>query len=227
VPPLPPGGSSISISSSSSSNSSSSSGSGSAPPPSQCPFSRALFFQPRGENAVIRNDRDVEEAFDCLEWLRELRVIHRDLSPRHFLRAAPATAQGTGELFLIDFGFAVLLPSDRDLDQESSDELTFSGSSYYAPTRLLRLLRASRSSVYRGRLADDLESIVKLCWVSQFLIQKAQLYAHDKSNYPAIHDFWTAREQEMDDAWRRALTEARANRLDEAKKAVLQCVPRA
>ena len=131
-----------------------------------------------------------------------------------------------GSCFSIDFGFSVPLPSDCELEQESLQELTFSGSSYYAPTRLLRLLRVSRSSTYHATLADDLESLVKLCWASHFPIQRAQLYTHDKSSYPAIHDFWVAREQDMDDAWRQALTEARNNRLDEAEKAVLQCVPR-
>ena len=76
-------------------------------------------------------------------------LIHRDLSPRHFLRCGV-----TGVLFLIDFGFAVLLPLDCDLSQES-DAVSFSGSSYYAPTSVLDVLRTDGSATYPAKLAHD------------------------------------------------------------------------
>ena len=91
----------------------------SSPAPS---FFGVLFFQPRGEarhrdHPAIKTAEDVQEAFACLEWLRELRIIHRDLSPRHFLRHVGRR----DALFLIDFGFALLLPVTGDLSQQSDE----------------------------------------------------------------------------------------------------------
>jgi hypothetical protein len=192
----------------------------SSPAPS---FFGVLFFQPRGEarhrdHPAIKTAEDVLEAFACLAWLRELRIIHRDLSPRHFLRHR-------ARLFLIDFGFALLLPVAGDLSQQS-DEVSFSGSSLYAPNSVLDMLAADRNAEYRAIFAHDLESMVKLCFADRNSSEKERLKGHDRHAYQSIRDFWRECEQRMDGdmfgkRWAEALQHARNNELEETREALL------
>ena len=192
-----------------------------APVPS---FGGALFFQPRGagrhrDDAAIETVRDLQDAFACVEWLRTLRVIHRDLCPRHFLR------QG-GQLFLIDFGFALLLRVDADMSAESDEEVSFSGSSYFAPNSVLQLLAVSRTALYRAAFAHDLESLVKLCFADRNAGEKKRLKLLDRRAYTSILDFWRDCEQSMDGQvygkrWAEALQHARDNKLEETREALL------
>ena len=192
-----------------------------APAPSFC---GALFFQPRGEarrhrdDAAINSEQDLQDAFACLEWLRALRVIHRDLSPRHFLRHR-------NRLFLIDFGFALLLRVDADLSQES-EAVDFSGSSFYAPSSVLQVLAVDRNAVYRAAFAHDLESLVKLCFADLNGSEKKRLKLHDRRAYKSILGFWDDCERRMDGQvfglrWAEALKHARDNKLEETRQALL------
>jgi serine/threonine protein kinase len=186
-------------------------------------FGGALFFQPRGaarhrNDAAIKSVQDLQDAFACLEWLRALRVIHRDLSPRHFLRHQ-------GRLFLIDFGFALLLRVDADLSEES-EEASFSGSSFYAPNSVLQVLAVSRTALYRAAFAHDLESLVKLCFADCNAGEKERLKLCDRRAYTSIRDFWQDCEQRMDgqvygQRWAEALKHARDNKLEETREALL------
>ena len=192
-------------------------------------FGGALFFQPRGtarrrDAPAIESVRDLQDAFACLEWLRELRVIHRDLSPRHFLKFR-------SQLFLIDFGFALLLRADADLSEESEEEVSFSGSSFYAPNSVLQALAVSRTAVYRAALAHDLESLVKLCFADCNAGEKKRLKLLDRRAYASILDFWRDCEQRMDGQvfgrrWADALKHARDNKLKETREALLPLFPR-
>ena len=187
-------------------------------------FGGALFFQPRGtarhrDDAAIESVRDLQDAFACLQWLRELRVIHRDLSPRHFLRCG-------GQLFLIDFGFALLQRVDADLSEESEEEVSFSGSSYYAPNSVLQALVVSRAALYRAAFAHDLESLVKLCFADCNAGEKKRLKLLDRRAYKSILDFWRDCERRMDgqvfgQRWAEALQHARNNKLEETREALL------
>ena len=187
-------------------------------------FGGALFFQPRGaarhrDVAAIESVRDLQDAFACLEWLRELRVIHRDLSPRHFLRHE-------GQLFLIDFGFALLLRADVDLSEEADEEVSFSGSSFYAPNSVLQVLAVSRTALYRATLAHDLESLVKLCFADRNAGERKRLKLLDRRAYTSILEFWRDCEQRMDgqvfgQRWAEALQHARDNKLEETRNALL------
>ena len=195
----------------------------SSPAPS---FFGVLFFEPHGEarhreHPAIKTAQDVQDAFACLEWLRALRVIHRDLSPRHFLRHGWTR----GPLFLIDFGFALLLPVGGDLSQQS-DEVRFSGSSLYAPNTVLEMLAADRNAAYRATFAHDLESLVKLCFADCLSSEKERLKEHDTRAYQSILDFWRDCEQSMDGQvygkrWAEALQHARDNKLEETREALL------
>ena len=195
----------------------------SSPAPS---FFGVLFFQPCGEarhrdHPAIKTAEDVQDAFACLEWLRELRIIHRDLSPRHFLRHGGRR----GALFLIDFGFALLLPVAGDLSQQS-DEVRFSGSSLYAPNIVLEMLAADRNAPYRATFAHDLESMVKLCFADRNSSEKERLKEHDRHAYQSIRDFWRDCEEGMDGEvfgkrWAEALQHARNNKLEETREALL------
>jgi hypothetical protein len=183
-------------------------------------FYGTLFFEPCGETATIKAAEEVREVFACLEWLRALRVIHRDLSPRHFLRCGV-----TGVLFLIDFGFAVLLPLESDLSQES-DAVPFSGSSYYAPTSVLDVLRTDGSAIYPAKLAHDLESLVKLCYCRCYELEEEKLKRNNRHSYQSIYDFWRQCEQrmannEVQQRWVQAFAHARNNNLEDTRNAVM------
>jgi hypothetical protein len=121
--------------------------------------------------------------------LRALRIVHRELCPRHFLTHE-------GRLFVNDFGFAQLLPEDVSQAKEAS----FSGSSYYAPNSVLQVLAVSRSAFYpyRAAFAHDLQSLVKLCFADWNGGEKRRLKLLDRRAYTSILDFWGNCEQRMD-----------------------------
>jgi serine/threonine protein kinase len=65
---------------------------------------KALVYTPVGKElkkGMLRREH-VLEMLDCVEELHSHNIIHRDLSPKHFLQR-----NDTGSIFLIDFGSAL------------------------------------------------------------------------------------------------------------------------
>ena len=104
-------------SSSSSSASPSAIGAASSPPTRSVLSPYCLFFTPVGirpVGAACRSREFIEDMFSCVVGLRRLGIVHRDLTPRHFLRSNSDAHSASHGLFLIDFGFSQLLPLNRD-----------------------------------------------------------------------------------------------------------------
>lgn len=54
----------------------------------------------------LENSRKIiMQMFECIEDLRKLGIIHRDIKPEHFMKRID-----TNEIVLIDFGTAIFLP---------------------------------------------------------------------------------------------------------------------
>jgi serine/threonine protein kinase len=136
--------------------------------------------QRRPEASLIASAQDVRDVFTCLEWLRELRVIHRAWAPRYLLRHR-------GRLFLIDFGYALLLSEKCGLNEESS-VVGYAGSAFYTPNRVLAQLAEGHR--YQASFSDDLESLVKLFFADRNAGEKKRLKLLDRRAYTSILDFW-------------------------------------
>lgn len=88
---------------------------------------------------------DVVQMLECLAELVRLGIVHRDLSPAHFMRAK--NADGTdGRIVLIDFGAAVFVePQDAPLNistlqEENWHKKTYRGSLEFAADEILQFL---------------------------------------------------------------------------------------
>jgi len=125
--------------------------------------------------------------FGCVEALSYYGIIHRDLTPRHFLQ------DGEGRLFLIGFGFS-LVPDDDQLITGITDEL-FAGSSRYAPIAILAALMKGETKL-KADLRHDLESVVKV-YIARFYSLERALRAIDSTNFNQLHTFWNDEEEKM------------------------------
>ena len=170
-------------------------------------------------DAAIKSVQDLQDAFACLEWLRALRVIHRDLSPRHFLRHR-------GRLFLIDFGFALLLRVD------ARPEPGVGGGEFQRLVLLRTQQRPAGAGSESHRCSTGPPS--RTTWrawsscASQTATagEKERLKLRDRRAYTSIRDFWHDCEQRMDgqvfgQRWAEALKHARDNKLEETREALL------
>ena len=193
-------------------------------PPDSFLFGGALFFQPAGhrrsksDDALLVDAQDVHDVFSCLEWLRALRVVHRAILPRHLVRHR-------GQLLLIDFGYAVLL-DQRCCLRDDSDELEYEGSAFLTPNRVLARLAEGRT--YHASFADDLESLVKLCFVTRYHAEKTRLYERGRRDHSKILGFWRRCEEHMNERvgtlgpqWTKALRLARDNQLEVTRDALV------
>lgn len=74
---------------------------------------------------------------ECVKELHELDIIHRDLTPNHFMK------HPNGEVILIDFGSAYFINSKQELDT-SKDDITkfcrYNGSIEFAADQILEYL---------------------------------------------------------------------------------------
>jgi serine/threonine protein kinase len=167
----------------------------------------------------------MRDMFACVAALRQLDIVHRDLTPRHFLRCDNEALSASHGLFLIDFGFAVLLPLNDDDCQDR--EVTFCGSTYFAPTSLLQQLAAqppptfiSPPFLYTPQLAHDLESLVKVCFACVYPDQLADLRRLDNKDTKSILQFWLqleARLHTTQPCWWSALQHAKRDEWDKAR----------
>ena len=187
---------------------------------------RVLFFTPIGipESGDLSR-ATVEDMFCCLQRIRELRVVHRDISPRHFLRNSSHAASASHGLFLIDFGMATLLPVHRPVG--------FQGSLHYAPTdiqaELAKPALTDWPHFYTPQLAHDLESLVKVCFARHAQHEpdvRAFRWLKDNER-KEVHEFWSEKEKswEAGSGWRLALLHARKDKFEQTKAAVLREFP--
>jgi hypothetical protein len=198
------------------------------------PSPYCLFFTPVGirpEGAACRSLEAVGDMFSCVAGLRDLDIVHRDLTPRHFLRCGSDVSSASHGLFLIDFGFSVLLPLHP---QERRDLLIpFSGSTHFAPTSLLQQLRQlavspqptynSTPFTYCPQLAHDLESLVKVCYACVHPDHVVKLRRLDNKDAEGIAAFWNAAEGRMAKtlpSWKKAMEHARLDEFEAARQAV-------
>ena len=106
---------------------------------------KTIVYQPYGEPILKLTQVRVSQMFDCLETLQRYGVIHRDLSPNHFLKRM---VDGKENVFVIDFGAAFLIPPENSAtDLNESDnrqaELTnYRGSIQFAALDILQNLIA-------------------------------------------------------------------------------------
>lgn len=56
-------------------------------------------------NGTEKSRKIVMQMFECIEEIRKLNIIHRDIKPEHFMKRFD-----TNEIVLIDFGTAIFLP---------------------------------------------------------------------------------------------------------------------
>lgn len=48
-----------------------------------------------------------DQMFDCIRELRNIGIIHRDITPDHFLSAKASSSDDTGKIFLVSFSSAI------------------------------------------------------------------------------------------------------------------------
>ena len=190
-----------------------------------------LFFIPVGirpVGAACRSREFIKDMFSCVAGLRRLGIVHRDLTPRHFLRSDTDAHSASHGLFLIDFGFSLLLPLNKDDCRDLLVE--FCGSTYFAPISLLHQLAAlpratfiSSPVTYSPQLAHDVESLVKVCFACANPDQVADLRRLDNKDAKGIAAFWDRVEAWMSKSrpfWKKAMEHARMDQWEAAKCAV-------
>ena len=77
---------------------------------------KALVYHPAGkpiQKRLLTSDI-IAQMLDCVKELHVNGIIHRDLSPNHFL-------QHNDQIFLIDFGCAIFTKNINDEDLNKSD----------------------------------------------------------------------------------------------------------
>jgi hypothetical protein len=168
------------------------------------------------------------DMFSCVAGLRRLGIVHRDLTPRHFLHSDTDAHSASHGLFLIDFGFSLLLPLNEDDCRDLLVE--FCGSTYFAPTSLLHQLAAlprttfiSSPFTYSPQLAHDLESLVKVSYACANPDHVADLRRLDNKDARGIAAFWDRVEAWMSKSqpfWKKAMDHARTDEWEAAKCAV-------
>lgn len=108
----------------------------------------AIVYTPRGiplKNQSITKEQ-FEKMFKCLRSLFENGIIHRDLTPHHFL--IENSSSGNENIFLIDFGSAILIDktlnnSNLEDELESSHpayRINYQGSIRFAANEILKCL---------------------------------------------------------------------------------------
>lgn len=105
----------------------------------------AIVYTPRGEPLENQSitQKQFEQMFECLRSMFNKGIIHRDLTPHHFLVTKDK------RIFVIDFGSAILISDDELNDSnlgkelESSDpayQNNYRGSIRFAATKILKCL---------------------------------------------------------------------------------------
>lgn len=107
------------------------------------PKNLTIIYTPRGQKLERPiTQQQFKEMFDCVRELVNCCIIHRDLSPNHFL------CTKTNEIFLIDFGSAKFIKGGNlnSSNQEPSDSVVttrnqnYRGSVRFAAKEILECL---------------------------------------------------------------------------------------
>lgn len=103
----------------------------------------SIVYTPRGQPLQRQLTRkQFEKMFDCVRVLVDLGIIHRDITPNHFLSAK--TSSGIENIFLIDFGSATFIEGgdlnsselvDQNVQQDAKH--VYQGSVGFAATSIL------------------------------------------------------------------------------------------
>lgn len=94
----------------------------------------AIIYTPRGKQLQRPiTQHQFEMMFNCVLELKRLSIIHRDLTPYHFLTTTSSSDEPI--IFLIDFGSAIF----RENIQES--DINYRGSVRFAATEILQYLK--------------------------------------------------------------------------------------
>ena len=142
-----------------------------------------LFLSPVGkcEHDTPLTLATVRDMFTCLRDMRQLNVVHRDLTPRHFLRCCADNDSASHGLFVIGFGCAVLLPADG--------QSRLCGSLHFAPTSVLAQLANKVPWTYQPQLCHDLESMVEVCYALRCENDLSGLWGLGE-DVCRIYDYW-------------------------------------
>lgn len=119
----------------------------------------AILFSPKCVNLDEQDYTDinmVRQMFACLQTLKDIRVVSREIAPRHLMKAIK-----TNQLILIDFGFSVYVSSPEF-------STTFEGSTRYAANEILSLLSSNMANNYHPQHKHDLESLIKILCIKLF-----------------------------------------------------------
>ena len=97
------------------------------------PKKLSIVYTPRGQPLQHPFTRtQFAKMFGCVRELFNLGIIHRDLTPSHFMRAK--TSSGDENIFLIDFGSATFI---EEVDLNRYVHHDYRGSIYFAATSIL------------------------------------------------------------------------------------------
>lgn len=118
---------------------------------------------------------EIVQSFECMRALVANRIVHRDITPRHFLWHVQ---QGRRTLVLIDFGCAV----------SNGQPCQFSGSLHFAADSIL-LLNA-RNSIYVASFEHDWESLMKMFTMRHGFGDKDLNKLFGLKQFQEIYNFW-------------------------------------
>jgi len=93
----------------------------------KCDEQLTIVYSPIGQILKQRDltRSDVSQIFDIMEDLYKFGIIHRDLSPNHFMKVYDKV-NNKDQIFLIDFGSALILDQEilPELNQSKLDQDT-------------------------------------------------------------------------------------------------------
>jgi hypothetical protein len=59
--------------------------------------------------------KQFDQMFDCIRELRNIGIIHRDITPDHFLSAKASSSDETEKIFLVSFSSAIYNQNESDI----------------------------------------------------------------------------------------------------------------
>lgn len=98
-----------------------------------------IIYTPMGENLPFPITRQTfDKMFSCVRNLVDLCIIHRDLTPYHFM-CKKDSANNIEKVFLIDFGSSVFIPVGQSLNTSRLEKqhYRYRGSLRFAASQIL------------------------------------------------------------------------------------------
>jgi len=128
-------------------------------------------FCESAENETL-TEMKLDEYFDCLKAISQFKIVHRDISNRHFMRNSK-----TKRLVIIDFGFAC----------KYGEYISYSGSTTYAPNQILS---GVNGHMYKPIFMHDLESLAKMIFINSFYSHYSAILSKINRDFAELLDFW-------------------------------------